>query len=288
VIVDPDFLDHWRTRMVVDALDGDEMAPLCILRLWGHCQSRKSDRFEMPTAGLKAQCRYKGDAAAFEQALVDAGFVSREGVFVVVLGWAEQNASLIAAWENGAKGGRPPKQKPTGNPAVTQGEPGANPDETDKRGGEGIREPSSPSLRSGERGTRLPKDWSLPESWMVWAIEERNDLDILKTAEKFKDHWVAKAGKAGVKLDWEATWRNWVRDERRPFVPRQQSPPQSFRQQDQDAAAAQMAAFGSLVAAKPSRPMEVIDVTARRLDRQDLLEDGADLRGSLAANVGRP
>jgi hypothetical protein len=149
VIVDPDFLDHWRTRMVVDALGGDELAPMYILRLWAHCQARKSDRHAMPPAGLKAQCRAPHDAAMFEQALTDAGFVQREDGCLHVLGWAEQNASLLAAWENGAKGGRPRKpnpnpqvpevphlgdsEKPTENPAVTQTEPKPNPDETDKR-----------------------------------------------------------------------------------------------------------------------------------------------------------
>lgn len=28
---------------------------------------------------------------------------------------------------------------------------------------------------------------------------------------KFRDYWQARAGKEGVKLDWQATWRNWVR-----------------------------------------------------------------------------
>lgn len=140
MIIDPDFLDHWRTRMVVDALGGDEMAPMYIMRLWGHCQARKADRHAMPPAGLKAQCRAPHDAALFEQALTDAGFVVRDGDTIVVLGWAEQNASLIAAWENGGKGGRPrkkptqnprvPDQKPTGNPAETHGQPDANQDET--------------------------------------------------------------------------------------------------------------------------------------------------------------
>jgi hypothetical protein len=136
MIIDPDFLDHWRTRMVVDALDGDEMAPMYIMRLWGHCQRRKDDAFKMPPAGLKAQCRYAGDAAAFEKALSEAGFVERDGDTIRVLGWAEKNASLLAAWDNGHKGGRPKKNpdethgKPTGNPAVTHGEPSANPDGT--------------------------------------------------------------------------------------------------------------------------------------------------------------
>jgi hypothetical protein len=126
MIVDPDFFEHWRTRMVVNALAGDELAPVYIMRMWAHCQTRKSDRFKMPSAGLKAQCRYAGDADLFEQAMSEAGFVKREGDEILVVGWAEQNASLIAAWENGAKGGRPKKEAPE-NPQVTHGKPNGNP-----------------------------------------------------------------------------------------------------------------------------------------------------------------
>lgn len=128
MIVDPDFLDHWRTGMVVDALQ-DAKAPIYILRLWAHCQERRSDTFAMPTRGLKAQCKFDGDAQVFETALIDAGFIERDGESIHVLGWAEKNAALFAAWENGVKGGRPRKtqEKPTGNPLVTHGEPTENP-----------------------------------------------------------------------------------------------------------------------------------------------------------------
>lgn len=162
MIIDPDFLDHWRTRMVVDAL-GDEMAPMYIMRLWAHCQARKSDRHAMPPAGLKAQCRAHHDATSFEQALIDAGFVQRDGADVVVIGWADANASLLAAWENGSKGGRPTKKpkknpeetqdKPSDNPAETQREPIANQDETDKR----REEKNSSSLRSEEKASAARK-----------------------------------------------------------------------------------------------------------------------------------
>jgi hypothetical protein len=45
-----------------------------------------------------------------------------------------------------------------------------------------------------------------------WATQERPDLDVRQVAEQFKDYWVAQAGQKGVKLDWDATWRNWVRN----------------------------------------------------------------------------
>lgn len=239
MIVDPDFLDHWRTGMVCDAL-GDPMAPMYILRLWAHCQERRSDTFTMPPRGLKAQCRYQGDADAFEAALIEAGFIERNGDTVHVCGWAEKNASLLAAWENGAKGGRPRKQKhnpdethglANENPAVTQTEPTRNREEKSRE------ENNSPSLRSGEvRASRLPTDWVLPDDWRQWARAERSDLDLDRAAASFADYWHGKAGKDGRKADWLATWRNWVRNERSILPSRASPTTASFRERDAAAA----------------------------------------------------
>ncbi|MGR9087307.1 MAG: hypothetical protein ACU841_09570 [Gammaproteobacteria bacterium] len=30
---------------------------------------------------------------------------------------------------------------------------------------------------------------------------------------RFRDYWIAQPGAKGRKLDWQATWRNWVRSE---------------------------------------------------------------------------
>ncbi len=144
MIVDPDFCDHWKTRMLVGALDGDECAPLYVLRLWAHCQNRRQSTFEnISPEALKALCRFPGNANKLEASLATSGFVRREGKVLIVVGWDEYNSSLIAAWNNGTKGGRPPKFKPKGNPAETQdkpmgipmGEPlGRNPGVCDKIG----------------------------------------------------------------------------------------------------------------------------------------------------------
>lgn len=127
MIVDPDFLDHWKTRMLVDALGGDEVAPIYVLRIWAHCQNRRKTQFKpMPNPGLKAMCRYTGDADLLASSLEQSGFIRRfDGDSIEVVGWSEKNAQLLAAWENGAKGGRPKKtqQKPTGNPRKTHSEP---------------------------------------------------------------------------------------------------------------------------------------------------------------------
>jgi len=67
-----------------------------------------------------------------------------------------------------------------------------------------------------QRASRLPAAWVLPQDWREWAQEHRRDIDPDLTAAKFADFWHSKPGKDGCKLDWLATWRNWVREERPP------------------------------------------------------------------------
>jgi len=75
---------------------------------------------------------------------------------------------------------------------------------------------SSTNKEKTQRGSRLPADWTLPEEWKEWAEVERPDLNIKSVADSFKDFWIAKAGTGGVKLDWQATWRNWIRSQSAP------------------------------------------------------------------------
>ena len=65
-------------------------------------------------------------------------------------------------------------------------------------------------------GKRLANDWVLPNEWEYWANKERPDLNALQVADQFKDYWIAQPGQKGTKLDWEATWRNWVRNTKAP------------------------------------------------------------------------
>lgn len=65
------------------------------------------------------------------------------------------------------------------------------------------------------RGSRLSAEWFLPLDWGEWALSEgMTHPEIRAEADKFKDYWCARAGPQGVKLDWLATWRNWIRTAR--------------------------------------------------------------------------
>jgi hypothetical protein len=65
-------------------------------------------------------------------------------------------------------------------------------------------------------GSRLSKDLLFTGEWLLFCKQERPDLQPLRTFEQFKDYWVAQPGQKGVKLDWDATWRNWVRNTNAP------------------------------------------------------------------------
>ena len=130
MIVEVDFLDHWKTRLLVRLL-GTELAPLYVLRLWAHCQTRKTDRFAgwKPTV-LASVCRWESDPQILWDGMTETFIECKDGV-VIAHGWGEVNASLVSAWNNGKLGGRPKKQaenppeKPKENRTV-------NPPKTDR------------------------------------------------------------------------------------------------------------------------------------------------------------
>jgi hypothetical protein len=65
-------------------------------------------------------------------------------------------------------------------------------------------------------GKRLANDFSFPLEWEQFCKETRPELHPTRTFDQFKDYWIAQAGQKGVKLDWFATWRNWVRSTHAP------------------------------------------------------------------------
>jgi hypothetical protein len=91
---------------------------------------------------------------------------------------------------------------------------------------------STAPSRSGPgsaRGSRLPADWSPGDSLRVWAKGEGLDATGPELA-KFRDHWLAKAGRDATKADWDATYRNWLRRAREFGVPKSVRPADITRQ----------------------------------------------------------
>lgn len=76
----------------------------------------------------------------------------------------------------------------------------------------------SPAAKAAEgprkRATRIPDDFRPSPAVRDDMATKRPEVDLELETEKFRDYWAAKAGKDATKLDWDATWRNWIRNAR--------------------------------------------------------------------------
>ena len=70
-----------------------------------------------------------------------------------------------------------------------------------------------PIEKKTQRGSRLPNKIDNIQEWIDFCNKERPDLTAHNVYAQFRDYWISKAGSGGVKLDWFATWRNWVRNQ---------------------------------------------------------------------------
>lgn len=68
------------------------------------------------------------------------------------------------------------------------------------------------SSRPRKRGERLPENWIPGPDEIAWQRSEGIPDDLARRElPRFRDYWTAVSGQKGVKSDWPATWRNWLR-----------------------------------------------------------------------------
>jgi gas vesicle protein len=112
LIVHPNFLDHWKTRLLVK-ITRDESCVLAVLRLWSHCQNSHRNIFpDMTPAQLASICHWGKRKPSCHVALVKSGFVDRltpKGF--AAHQWDQHNRQLFQKWAAGEKGGRKRKDK---------------------------------------------------------------------------------------------------------------------------------------------------------------------------------
>lgn len=86
--------------------------------------------------------------------------------------------------------------------------------------------PSHPSsstkkTSTASRGSRLNPSWLPPTDEVARAKNNyAPHVDLKAEHEVFVDYWIAQPGAKGVKADWLATWRNWMRRKEADFVSR--------------------------------------------------------------------
>lgn len=61
-----------------------------------------------------------------------------------------------------------------------------------------------------KRASRIADDFQVTPQMREWAATKAPNTDLGLETEKFINYWIAKSGKEATKLDWAATWRNWI------------------------------------------------------------------------------
>lgn len=184
------------------------LARLLYVALW--CEADKEGRLAWKPKTLKF--RYfpadDCDIEALAAALVDSGLVKLYGDGLAYIpGFAKhQHINPREAASNLPS----PDACPTRAPRVSD----ASARDSDAQGGREGKGREGEIRVTASRGERLPADWNPDADDMAWARKERPDLGPEAEADRFRDYWTAKPGKDGVKLDWKATWRNWIRNAR--------------------------------------------------------------------------
>ena len=124
MIVTADFIEHWKTSMLIQNCDCEGV--LCILRLWSFCQTRKTDI--LPASQIEHIAKWTGQKGTLLKALFELRFIDKiDDATVRMHDFAAVNNQMFSRWENGKKGGRPKtERKPNDNRTITEQEPNDN------------------------------------------------------------------------------------------------------------------------------------------------------------------
>ena len=218
--VDDSFYDHPK---VFDAPD-------CALALWvraGTWSARNLTNGFVP-AGMPARLCDDPDTAVAD--------LLRRGLWLRAKGggyqfhdWADYQPTAAQVLElrekraeAGRKGGLAKADKQTSSKSQASASGGAKqnaaptrPDPSPSSGSS--RESNSRSVGGAggqprERGSRLPDHFSVTDDMKRWAADNAPTCGTTDH-ESFCDYWRSVPGQKGRKVDWKATWRNWMRKE---------------------------------------------------------------------------
>lgn len=73
--------------------------------------------------------------------------------------------------------------------------------------------------KTAKKGCRIPEDFRPDLEWS--QAQGLSNSELKFEFEQFKDFWKAKSGEKASKLDWQATWRSWIRNSQKRKADRQ-------------------------------------------------------------------
>lgn len=125
----------------------------------------------------------------------------------------EKTAPTLEAMKTllGSLGEPFPEPSPSLPVSPTEGSAGASGKPLGLGIGIGVGVEVAVPARTRARGSRVPDPFPVTAEMVEWARAQCPRVDGKRETEKFVDYWRAKTGAQATKLDWEATWRNWMR-----------------------------------------------------------------------------
>lgn len=221
--------DHPKTRKLARILDISKPTTIGHLHCfwwWALDYADDGDLSRFDSLDIAIGAEWDGDPDEFLQALIRSGFVDDDDGLSIHDWWdyagklierrranakrmrearARQSDAEIdsdsARAENVQRTQRARVERPTNQPT--------EPDQTEPFGG---ADAPTPPQKPNPKGTRLPADFTVTDEMREWAKSEgASDRLITFETDKFLDYWPTVPGQKGVKLDWERTWKNWMR-----------------------------------------------------------------------------
>jgi hypothetical protein len=144
----------------------------------------------------------------FSQAMIDVGWLEMDGDETLVMPeFTEHNG------KSGKRRAEDQKRKRDARKTSANSPQDDGQDADKKRTREEKRRsntPLNPPKGKSKRGERIPDNFPTDDD-LLWATQEFPAVDHNHESAKFRDYWISVPGQKGCKLDWQATWRNWIR-----------------------------------------------------------------------------
>lgn len=210
--IDTGFLDHVKTKKLERLLHADGV--LCLVRLWAYAtESRPKGVLQnMDADDIEIAAGWDGEQGLFVDALKRVRFLDDESGVYSLHNWEIRNP-----WAYGSED----RSERARNAANKRWESGKDAERMQDACGQhadgnapilSLPNPTSPNqkqpARVKNRALSVPEDFKPDANLTAWAEKEGIDNPEMYSGE-FVDYWKGKGDK---KSDWNATFRNHLRD----------------------------------------------------------------------------
>lgn len=203
--------DDPRVSRLVDLTDSTEAAIVGALYwLWATADQHSEDGI-LTGLSLK-QIDRKTGVQGFGEALLSIGWIADHPEGVKIVRFEEHNGK--SAKRRCSESVRKMSARDADKIQTQDGQEPEEPQQSCAPREREEKEKSKPKSKAVALASRLPDEWKPSEEEIQFCKTKRPDLDPSQVADRFRDFWIAQPGVKGRKLDWTATWRNWVRNEK--------------------------------------------------------------------------